>query len=212
MPLSKDEEREVLSRVRKLILEDFHEDFQEIYSYAVTTLEIAPEQANNEIRNALNHIARALTADDMAHAEDNLSQARGHIERAKRDCLKLALIHIHEQLRSDLLSIEIVEGAVPMSKRTRLKSLENSAKQARMAESDGEANVTNMMADVFADMKTFRDDIHAQFTVPSGQRTFIQRLIFKIRHNLGVFISGVLVAALGEYLFSFLADLLRHHH
>ncbi len=169
-------ERDALSRVKQLILEDFHDDFQEVYSYAVTALELAPEQANNEIRNALNHIARALTANDENEIDINLHQAKGHIERAKRDCLKLALIHTHEQIKSDLLSIESVEGAVPLSLKTRLKSLERAAMMARKAESDGTANVTDMMGNVFADMRSFRDDIHTQFMVPSNRKNVVAKI------------------------------------
>lgn len=206
MSLSPENQRDALSRVRQLILEDFHSDFQEVYSYAVTALEIAPEQANNEIRNALNHIARALTANDDQSADDNLRQAKGHIERAKRDCLKLALIHLHEQIKSDLLSIEVVEGAVPMSIRTRMKTLETAAVKARQAESDGEANVTDLMAGVFADFKNFRDDLHEQFTVPSTQRTLVQQFLFRVRHNMTVFISGVIIGIVAGVLANLATD------
>lgn len=211
MPQLSEQQREVLSRVRQLILEDFHEDFQEVYSYAITSLEVVPEQANNEIRNALNHIARALTANDPELVDENLAQAKGHIERAKRDSLKLALIHLHEQIKSDLLSIEIVEGAVPMSVKTRLKTLENAVINARKAETDGDANVTDMMGDVFAELKTFRDDIHTQFNVPSKQRTKLQRLIFRIRHSFAVFITGFVVGVVAGIAANFGTDLIHAH-
>lgn len=211
MPNLSEQQREVLSRVKQLIIEDFHDDFQEVYSYAVTSLEVVPEQANNEIRNALNHIARALTANDPAEVDNNLAQAKGHIERAKRDSLKLALIHLHEQIKSDLLSIEIVEGAVPMSLRTRLKTLEAAVVNTRRAETDGDANVTDMMGEAFADLKIFRDDLHAQFTVPTERRTRLQRFLFRIRHSLAVFITGIAVGVVAGIAANFGTDYIHAH-
>src|ERR1700722_4867729 len=106
MALSQVERRAVESPVLSIIIDDFGKDFQDVYSYAVTVLELAPEQANNEVRNALNHIVRALAAQTMQEANQNLGQSEGHIERARRDCIKLAVIHVHEQIKSDMLSIE----------------------------------------------------------------------------------------------------------
>ena len=53
MPLSNEERQAVLESARDLILKQFHVEFQDLYAYAVAVVEIAPEQANNEIRKSL---------------------------------------------------------------------------------------------------------------------------------------------------------------
>jgi len=52
-----------------------------------------PENINNELRNALTHLARALNAQEMDEAQFNMDAASRHIERFKRDCLKVAVVY-----------------------------------------------------------------------------------------------------------------------
>ena len=204
MALSDEQQRDILARITDIILRDFHTDFEDIYSYAVTVLELAPEQANNEVRNALNHIARALLAGEMVSADENLLQAKGHIERAKRDCVKLAVIHLHEQAKSDLLSVEMTEGAVPMSVKARLRTIERAGAAARRAEADGEQDILDKYGAVLADLKEFREDNNARFSLPSHQLDWWERTKIRARRHLSGFIVGVLVAIAGHWIYDHL--------
>jgi hypothetical protein len=201
MALSEDQQRHVLARVREIIIDDFHNDFEGIYSYAVTVLQLAPEQANNEIRNALNHLARALIAEEDGSAKDNLLQAKGHIERAKRDCVKLAVIHLHEQITSHLMNVELIEGAVPMSVKTRHRSIISAGVDARKAEAAGAADILDRYSSVLADLQEFEDDIRMKFTVPSRPLTWWRRILIHFRLALSSFVVGVLVALAAHWLY-----------
>jgi hypothetical protein len=207
MPMSDEEQRDIFARARTLILVDFHQEFQHLYSYAITVLELAPDQANNEIRNALNHIARAMCADSVESANENLRQSKGHIDRAKRDCIKLANIHLHEQIKSDLLNIEAVEGAVPFSIKQRLSTLEHRGAAARRAEANGDPDVVDSLADVFADLKGFRDDIHQQYAVPNKIVAQWKRFLRRAGRHCGGFVLGVIAAVAGGAVLM----LLLHH-
>lgn len=87
---------DVSSRILEVIKEDFHNDFMDVYALTISLTDKHPEQANNEIRNALNHLARALMIDTPQDALEQITKAQGHIERAKRDCLKISLINRHK--------------------------------------------------------------------------------------------------------------------
>lgn len=200
MALSDDEQREIESLVKSLVLKDFRDEFQEIYSYAVAVLEVAPEQANNEIRNALNHISRALDAESLAAAREDVEKAAGHFERAKRDSLKLANIHLHEQIKSDLLYIETIEGSVPFSIKQRLATLEQRGADTRRGEARGEPGVTDKLADLFADQKQFRDDIHKQFIVPPKAQSWLKQQWTRTKRNTSVLITGMIIAIVGRFV------------
>jgi F0F1-type ATP synthase assembly protein I len=201
MALSQVERRAVESRVLSIIFDDFGKDFQDVYSYAVTVLELAPEQANNEVRNALNHIVRALAAQTMQEANQNLGQSEGHIERARRDCIKLAVIHVHEQIKSDMLSIEQIEGALPISLRTRLKTIEEQGYQARKAEAEGDGNTIDKYADVLAALKRFRDDLNTQYTTSSNRRRWLARQLYRIRTHATSLVVGIVIGVMSHWLY-----------
>ncbi len=206
MPMTDDEQREIFSRIRSLIIDDFHGEFQEIYSHAVTVLELVPEQSNNEVRNAMNHIARSLNAPDYAVAKENYDKACGHIERAKRDCVKLAIIHLHEQITSDLVNIEIVEGAVPFSLKQRLSSLEEKGYQARLSENAGDVETFEKFAEIFAEFKQFRSDVHKQYAVPSGKRAAWRWWFRRIQYNVALialsFSLGIGSGVVGNWIYN----------
>ena len=85
-------ENDVLNVVRK----DFYEDFMEVYAMVVSTTETHPEQVNNKIRGALTHLARALDRGDGCSEE--VQKAQAHINRAKRDCLKVIIVQKHKAI------------------------------------------------------------------------------------------------------------------
>lgn len=188
MALTEEERSVILSLAKNIILEDFQKEFQEIYAYAVTALDKVPEQINNEISNSLTHIARALDADNTDDAHKALIQAQGHIERARRDCLKLAIIDLHEKIKSDFINIELNEGAVPVSLKLCAQTLEKQAIRAREAESKGDSRTADNLAGIFAGYKIFRDDIHLTFALPSKKLTKLEMLFLKIKRNAGLVI------------------------
>lgn len=87
------------------VLVDFHIRFSEAYASAVAFSETMPEQINNEIRNALTHLSRAADANAKGHSDGvdpELASAKRHLERANRDCYKLAVISVNGQLQATM--------------------------------------------------------------------------------------------------------------
>ena len=111
MPMTPDQRAEVSRAIEQLLVEEIHRQFSEVYSAAVASIEIHPEQVNNELRNAITHMGRAAASDDYAAALKELSAARSHVERAKRDVIKIAVIHLR---RSGVSRLETA-GEFPVS-------------------------------------------------------------------------------------------------
>lgn len=74
---------------------------------------IVPLQFTNELRNAINHLARAYCCENDADVDEEIRKAIGHIERAKRDCLKMSSIAISEDISSQFMLIEQKYGLLP---------------------------------------------------------------------------------------------------
>src|ERR1700693_5204453 len=82
----------VSDAVCEIIVKHFREEFEQIFQ---VTFDVTGEQliqANNGIRNALNHLGTALVVKDEAEAELELKRAIKHIYFAKYDGLMVAIV------------------------------------------------------------------------------------------------------------------------
>jgi hypothetical protein len=71
------------------ILAHHRDNFLPIFAYATASERNMSVQILNEIRNCLDHLARADTG---KNAEKNIEKAKNHIDRACLDCVKVAWI------------------------------------------------------------------------------------------------------------------------
>lgn len=92
------------------VLEDFQKRFSEAYAVAISVTEVMPEQINNEMRNALTHLARASVAHDEVRFAAEVDAAERHVERAIRDCYKVAIIEKRELIDKCSTVIQVTRG------------------------------------------------------------------------------------------------------
>lgn len=164
-----------------------------------------PEQPNNEIRNAINHYARAFEADTWEEAEKNIRAAESHIERAKRDSLKLAAIGLFQEIQNIILSIESHYGSLDPAFVLRKTKLKEKRREVYIGESSGNNNTTLRLLELFLEARGFLDDIQAKFPgIDSKSKTKL--LMIKLRRHLLVigisFFVGVASGVLGNYIWS----------
>jgi len=196
------EKREITRQVITVIEQDYCQDFLEIYGTAISVVEIHPEQTNNEIRNALTHLGRALACESVAEAQGNIEKARGHIERGKRDCLKLAIIAKRDQIASAVFRIETVEGAIPRAIKQRLRQIEMKRRVTFRSESNGDEHVSAPLEEILADALELEEQLLGQFTVPGKGSTAIYRFV---RRSMRVIFAGsfaILCSIVAAYLFA----------
>lgn len=121
--------------VAECILRDYYAETLDIYGLTISLIEKHPEQANNEIRNALTHLARALASKEPATSKVEMDKAKGHFERAQKDCLKLCILELHERMMHSIHIIEYSEGTIRSDIKLRLRKLERDRKDAFVKES-----------------------------------------------------------------------------
>jgi hypothetical protein len=96
----------------KQFLTEFQERFTDAYASAIAYADKIPEQCNNELRNALTHLSRACVAPDDESFKGEIHSANRHIERAIRDCYKLAVIEVNSLISKTFKVIEYSKGGV----------------------------------------------------------------------------------------------------
>jgi hypothetical protein len=113
MPLSVEEIAQCEAVITQTVRQDIAIELAEYYGAAVFYgNNEKPEQPNNHIRNALNHLARSCECETWSNACEEHAAAARHLERAKRDSLKLATIGIFDEIRMLLRNAEAGYGLV----------------------------------------------------------------------------------------------------
>ncbi len=162
----------------------------DIYALTIAFTETHPEQINNEVRNALTHLTRGLTASSTKESAAEIRRARSHFERAKRDSLKLAIIAKRDQIRSAVLRIEIKEGTVPNPIRRRLKEIEHTRRRLYKEEVKG-ALVAKDLEGLLADVLDLEDAIYDSFEVPGPMITAWRRIFIIAKRTMFVATTAV---------------------
>lgn len=190
------EKQEVCARIISIIEDDYHQRLTSVYATTVALAEKQPEQVNNEIRNALNHIARALDAPtkDAADAEIRLSIA--HLERGIRDCLKLSIVYIREKLDSMVLAVEFIEGSLPIAYKKRLSDLGKERRKALRAESKGEQGVTDIFVNLLNDCFDLETEILNTYAYVGKWRGWLFRALARTRNKTTKIVTGIILLVL----------------
>ena len=193
-------ETEVQKAVCKVIVTDYLEDFTEIYATTIAITEAHPEQANNQIRNALTHLARALTSQDAAALKDSLKKAEGHIERGKRDCIKTAIALLKDRISTTLYRIEYEHGLVPRHIKVKLKTIEYKRISAYKNETKGDIRVSGEMEDILADLLELEEYLFENFHIPGEIIFFLKRWFLITLKNFRTIVYTVTVGCTSSYL------------
>lgn len=190
----------MMEAVAAVIEDHYFRDFLDIYGTTISITEMHPEQVNNEIRNALTHIARALVDEQADEVADNIEKAKAHIERAKRDCLKLSIIAKRDQIRAVIVHIEMVEGALPRNLKRRLVSLERQRKAIFRQETNGSHQVGALLETLLVDTLELEEQLLEQFSDPGPTRTHLHRLWERLKTWVAATSFAILCGILATYM------------
>lgn len=124
------------------VISFFHQDFSSYYASTIAIVEKLPDQINNEIRNAMSHLARANASDNIATIQLECDRARAHIERANRDCLKCSIITLRKKIHRQVFHAKIHLMGMPPGIIQQKKYIERERNRLILAEEYGEAGIT----------------------------------------------------------------------
>ena len=205
MPMTEPERARVLSEIGAILRDDVHEELMNFFAAAVALNEKHPEQVNNEIRNAFTHFARALAADSCDDAEEELRKGRSHIERAKRDTLKLAVIAIRDRIKNLCGEIKLLNGRLAPAFVVRRDELTARRRQLLRKEISGEKSFLTDFIRLFNDADQLELELLGEFNmVESNSSPFKRYLIHARRQAVGL-AFGVIVGVLGSFAYDLLS-------
>ncbi|KAF3981992.1 MAG: hypothetical protein HFP81_10170 [Methylococcales symbiont of Hymedesmia sp. n. MRB-2018] len=182
-------------KIISILLNEYLNDYIEILGICVGITEYYPQQADSQIRNALTHLSRAAYFDDKAKIDIEVERAKGHIERAKRDCLKLAIIRKKEHISDHIKSVHYAKGG--LSEDIMLKRLQVSKDQkvAFINETKG-LNVTSELEHVLTQLVNLENDIiqFDKIAFQPSKAVYIASIVIKyVKKIMAVFGMAVMV-------------------
>lgn len=152
-------------------LEFYHQDFTQYLAAAISFSEKLPIEIDNQIRDAFTHLSRAHFATSIHDTISEVVKAKGHIERANRDCLKTAIILAREELEGIRANILLRHGVLSPVQESTYKQLKSMRKEAYLAETRGDVSVVKQLEEILRVTLALVDDFkdsHAEKTVKAS--------------------------------------------
>lgn len=168
------------------VIRFYHEDFTEYYATVIALTEKMPEQINNEIRNAFSHLARVYVATSVDNAKSEADKARGHIERACRDCLKASIIAVHDTIENQYNHALIrYQGIAP-----KITGERKAIRQERVTLAKAETKGANDLTGRFRDLLERSLALH---------KSFEEKNEYKLIRLIGSLYQKCLIAIVPKY-------------
>ena len=204
MAMTAAEKRNVTMRVQNLLVHEIHGEFLDLYAATVSLAERHPEQVNNELRNALTHMARAVAQGDYTQALAELKKAEGHIERAKRDAAKISVIELHNLIADASADIKLLNGTIDVAFVLRRDGIAKKRKALLKNEAKG-APVLNDLVALYLESDNLHDDLLLELN-KAGRRLPRWRYAFIAwRRYIISGLGGLVLGILGSAIYSALA-------
>jgi hypothetical protein len=124
-----------------------------------------PEQIDNEIRNALTHLSRALKEQDRIEIiNQEVRRAIGHIERARRDCLKIVIANKHDEITAYIKNSKFIGIKGIRTKETAFNALKKDRITAAKLEAEGKSIEANdALKKIFKNMTMMSKELKVKY-------------------------------------------------
>jgi hypothetical protein len=181
MPLTARERSSVLSEIGHALTRDVHDELLPFFAAAVSLTESLPEQVNNELRNALTHFARSLQADTKAAAQRDVEKGHGHLDRAKRDALKLSILTLHDRIQVALAEVVMRMGTVNAAFTVRRDRLTGLRQSVFLAEAQGADDTLDLLVEMYVEADTLYSDLVATYHLISKRLGRVQLFLHGVK-------------------------------
>lgn len=190
MAISDADKRNLSARINAILVEEIHGQFLDLYASAVSLTEKHPEQVNNELRNAMTHMSRAASADNIEAAYNELDAAERHIERAKRDAIKIGVIKLRDLIADACEDIKIYRGTLEPAFVIRRDGVHKERQEIVKEEAKG-GNVINSYAALYLKAGSLYDDLLSELGRFSSLAPKWRYRWIRWRRGLIGFVTGV---------------------
>lgn len=196
------EKENIGKAVLSIIEHDFLDDLTQVMGLLVSKTECVPEQANNEVRNALNHLARAYTAENPSEADDNLSKARSHIERAKRDCLKIILIYSNNEIERLMHYCQERCGFIHDRHVIKHREIQIKRRKIYVEETNGKQGVLTSYEGLITELNELQQELILSYGYPDPDKIKRRRRFRHIRKWILGAVSAVFFSLIASFVFA----------
>lgn len=161
MPLTEADRAEVRDYILGFLANDFFEHLTRYYAEGVAYSNRHPQNINNELRNAITHMARMLRATNRAEIDYNKRAADSHVQRFKRDCLKVAVVYAGKDAGNLLKNAYRRYKHVDPALFVRSSQIVRRRVEATMLEALGDEQTVQTWEELFRDIAALRERIFA---------------------------------------------------
>lgn len=202
------------TRQVKNVLFHFDQNFTKYLAATIGLTEKLPEEVNNQIRNAMTHLARAQVAPTQSALGDEVSKAKSHIDRANRDCLKASIIVAREKLDNLVAEARFYHAGLTPELQTRLKNIAEDRQEAYKAEAQGRADIVVCLEKLLADIMFASDIIQETYREAGSKKAKLTRFLFRWYRpafTLVALVIGYVTRPFTQPIVDWLKVLLSHH-
>jgi len=165
--MTSEERAQIFEQLSTVLISDFQKNFHTVLAEAFTATTFTPEQANNEIRNALLHCARVCASDTVEDARKNIEQTRWHINLAVRDCFQICILQMREDIMHTLEVWEYRYGTIKHADREHLRAINSKVAELLKKELDPltrqDENLTSAFEEAYMEICDFYKHIAETF-------------------------------------------------
>jgi len=194
--------------IKEFLEKDYLNDYSEILSMTVGITHYYPQQADSQVRNAMTHLSRAAT--EISDLDEEIGKARGHLERAKRDCLKLSIIEKKKHVENEIKSLRYAQGTLTESIKKKRLSIAMTHTKASLQETLGAKDVSTLLEVVLAELLELEQELIEIDEIVKKPSTSVKIAYSSIIWGKRILsMMGVAYAAylIKEYVIPFLSNL-----
>lgn len=163
MALSQQERDAVLRRIGEFLEGEFARVLSHYYARTVAYADKHPQNINNELRNAITHMSRALVADNVLAADQEMAAAERHVERFKRDCLKVAVVYAGKNAGELIKRAELGFGKVDPNLMVASAAVVTRRYQIMIQEVLGDSHSVEKWEALLLDVERIRDRVISSY-------------------------------------------------
>ena len=225
---------EIQDAVIYLVQNDYLNDFETIYQLAVQYLKDYVPQASEEVRNFLDHVARALVSASVDDAELEIARAKKHIQYARYLCLLAIFIHERKIIEVRTRTLEAWSFRAIPELRKRLKQISAEKRKIRTYKFLRRESLAEIISDVetlldvnhkyerlLKTIEEFQSFLDLNYYEPGlkliALRTSVRQVFHWVLENLiWVVLIGLAIHIVGTFIYenvlqNYLEEFYHHH-
>lgn len=136
--------------IQDFLSKDYLLDYSELLSTTVAITNFYPQQAESQLRNAMTHLARSVS--EASNLDAEIEKAKGHLERAKRDCLKLSIIKKKQDVENEIKNLRYAKSTLTQSIKEKRIFIALTQKKASIQETIGAKDVSSLLEVVLTEL------------------------------------------------------------